>query len=88
MRKKRYKTKNNDGTDEEVDIEKKKIKIYKYDDSFLKGEIFINQGEKVGKTLDFGFLYGEQNSKIFIGFQMKSYSKGTSLSVEKKKEFN
>ena len=85
LKKKRYKIKNNDGIEEEVDIEKKKIKIYKYDDSFCKGEIFINQGEKGGKTLDFGFLGGGQNSKIFIGFQMKSYSKGTSLSTEKKK---
>ena len=44
--------------------------------------IFLNQFYKSGKTLDFGYLYGERNNKTFIGFKMKCYFKNTDLSKD------
>ena len=88
LNKKRYKIVTKEGKEESVDIETKKIIIYKYKDSFYNGKILINQEEKTGKILDFGFLYGEKNKKIFIGFQMKMYSKDVKLNQDKKKNLN
>ena len=65
LKKKRFKSFSEEGVEEEVDIDENKIKIYEYEDSFNNGGILINQINKFGKTLDFGFLYGEKDSKIF-----------------------
>ena len=42
--------------------------IFKGDESF-----FLTQNWKWGKTLDFGYMYGDKFDKIFIGFQVKCY---------------
>ena len=88
LKKKRYKHNNEEGIEEDIDIDKKKIKIYEYNESFNNGSIIINQINKIGKTLDFAFLYGEKDSKIFIGFQMKCYEKDIKISDDKKKKLN
>ena len=66
----------------------KKIKIYHYKDSFYDEGIVIEQKNKNGKNLDFGFLYGKKNSKIYIGFQMKKYSYNVKLNKETKIKLN
>ena len=68
--------------------ENNKIYIYDYKDTFYNGGILIDQSNQNGKILDFGFLYGEKNSKIFLGFQMKMYSKNIKLNEEKRKKLN
>lgn len=88
LQKKRFKQKNNDGMLKEVDIEKKKIKIYSYDNSFYNNGIIINQIKKGGKTLDFGFFFGNKDSKIFLGFQIKNYSKNVKLNHDTIKNLN
>ena len=87
LKKKRYRN-IEDGVVEDIDIEKKKVRIYEYKDSFNNGGIIINQIKKVGRTLDFGFLYGEKSSKIFLGFQIKCYAKDVKMSDDKKKNLN
>ena len=88
LKKKTHKHTNEEGIEENIDIDKKKIKIYEYNSSLSNGSIIVNQTKKVGKTLDFAFLYGEQDSKIFIGFQMKCYEKDIKISDDKKKKLN
>ena len=44
-----------------------------------KESIFIDQSNHYGKMVDYGVLLGEENNKIFIGFQMKCYSEETTL---------
>lgn len=41
--------------------------------------IFLDQFSKFGKTLDFAYLYGNKNEKVFIGFQMKCYFESSYL---------
>ena len=41
--------------------------------------IFLDQFSKFGKTLDFAYLYGKKNDKVFIGFQMKCYFEKSNL---------
>ena len=88
LNKKRYKHFNDEGIEEDIDIEKSRIKIYEYDDSFNNGCILVNQINKNGKTLDFAFLYGEKDSKTFVGFQMKCYDKDIKISDDKRKKLN
>ena len=88
LKKKTYRHINEEGIEEHIDIDKMKIKIYEYNDSFNNGSIIVNQTKKGGKTLDFAFLYGEQDSKIFIGFQMKCYEKDIKISDDKKNKLN
>ena len=68
--------------------ENNKIYIYDYKDTFYNGGILIDQSNQNDKILDFGFLYGGKNSKIFLGFQMKMYSKNIKLNEEKRKKLN
>ena len=42
--------------------------------------LLIDQISSYGKALDYAFLYGEKNYKIFIGFQMKCYFDNSILS--------
>jgi len=48
--------------------------------------VFIEQINKNGKTVDYAVLYGDRKDKKFITFQMMCYSSGTSLSenIDKK----
>ena len=84
LNKKRKNNKLIDIIENEEDIDKKKIKVYEYNDSFYEGDIFINQINKGGKAIDFGFLKGKRKEKIFIGFQVKNYSKDVKLSQNTK----
>ena len=88
LKKKRVRTESKKGKDEIVDIENNKIKIYNYKNSFCDGGIFINQEQKTGKTLDFGFLYGKKESKTFIGFHIKCYSNNVKLKKDIKNNLN
>ena len=54
-------------------IKKNKYKIPKNKEFIGDENIFIDQKKKRGRTLDYALLYGDKNSKIFIGFQMKCY---------------
>ena len=40
--------------------------------------IFINQENQRGKKLDLAYVYGKNDEKIFIGFQMKAYDEESS----------
>ena len=60
------------------DLEKN-IEINEYKEDFINNGILINQKNVCGKTLDLGVLLGPSDNKIFIGFQMKYYEKGTHL---------
>ena len=54
--------------------------IKNYENKFNGDEnIFIDQDNKYGKLLDYAALYGTKNNKIFVGFQIKCYSKDTQL---------
>ena len=55
------------------------IIINEYKDEFLNGNILLNQCKSIGKIYDQAFLYGEKNSKIFVGFQMKFFENSTFL---------
>ena len=46
----------------------------KYDKGIYNGNesIFLEQYNKFGKTLDFSYIYGNKNEKVFIGFKIKS----------------
>ena len=55
------------------------IIINEYKDEFLNGNILLNQCKSIGKIYDQAFLYGEKNSKIFVGFQMKFFENSTTL---------
>ena len=50
--------------------------------SYFKGDesLFLDQFPKWGKALDFAYLYGEKDNKIFMGFQMKCYFENSNLS--------
>ena len=41
---------------------------------------FLDQFSKWGKALDFAYLYGKKDKKIFMGFQMKCYFENSELS--------
>ena len=62
--------------DDSEDLEKD-IEIYDYKLEFREGGILIKQKNVCGKTLDLAVLLGPADQKIFIGFQMKYYEKGT-----------
>ena len=64
--------------DDSEDLEKD-IEIYDYKLEFREGGILIKQKNVCGKTLDLAVLLGPADQKIFIGFQMKYYEKGTHL---------
>ena len=53
--------------------------IIEYKSDFINSGILINQKNLNGKTLDLVILIGPSDKKIFIGFQMKYYEKGTHL---------
>ena len=72
----------------------KTIEDYRYDEineqrkenqefnkSLYSGDesIFLDQFSKFGKTLDFAYLYGRKDKKVFIGFQMKCYFEKSNL---------
>ena len=50
--------------------------------------ILIVQKNTNSPILDLGFLYGNGNQKIFIGFQMKNYGTNTDLKEEDKSKVN
>ena len=73
---KQRKIKNKEKRNVEIIIEEnKKNKKYLGNEN-----IFIEQINKNGKTVDYAVLYGDRKDKKFIAFQMKCYSSGTSLS--------
>ena len=41
--------------------------------------IFLDQFSKWGKALDFAYIYGKKNEKIFVGFQMKCFFENSDL---------
>ena len=57
------------------EVKKQIKKKQKYDEIFYDGDesIFLDQFSKFGKTLDFAYLCGKKNKKVFFGFQMKCY---------------
>ena len=58
----------------------KKVKNNKLNISFNGNEnLFINQTNTNGKVVDYAFLFGKKNYKILVTFQMKCYSKFTTL---------
>ena len=65
--------------DEIKEQSKKSETIIKSD---FKGNesLFLDQFSKWGKALDFAYLYGEKDNKIFMGFQMKCYFENSNLS--------
>ena len=65
---------------------KEKKEIIEYKDEFINSGILINQKNLNGKTLDLAILIGPSDKKIFIGFQMKYYEKGTHLKNPKELE--
>ena len=44
--------------------------------------LLIDQISKRGQTLDYAYLYGENNKKIFIGFKMKCYFENSILNSQ------
>ena len=61
------------------------IIINEYKEEFLNSNILLNQLKKTGKIYDQGFLFGNKDSKVFIGFQMKFFGNSTTLNDEMKK---
>jgi len=58
----------------------KKVKNNKLNISFNGNEnLFINQTNTNGKVVDYAFLFGKKNYKTLVTFQMKCYSKFTTL---------
>ena len=58
----------------------KKVKNNKLNISFNGNEnLFINQTNTNGKVVDYAFLFGKKDYKILVTFQMKCYSKFTTL---------
>ena len=51
----------------------KKINIKNHDYSYKDQTILITQEKENAEIYDLGYLYGPNNNKTFIGFQMKSY---------------
>lgn len=47
---------------------------------------FLEQKKRTGKTLDCGYLYGEEKQKTFIGFQIKCYFESTNSLPQKAKD--
>ena len=70
----------------ELKKEEEKKEIIEYKDDFINSGILINQKNLNGKTLDLAILIGPSDKKIFIGFQMKYYEKGTHLKDPKELE--
>ena len=59
-------------------LKKNKDKKYKISKNYNGNETFlIRQKLKKGRVIDCAYLTGEQNDKIFIGFQMKCYFEDT-----------
>jgi len=65
---------------DEINEQRKKKEIL-IEDSDLSGNesIFLDQFSKWGKALDFAYLYGDKDNKIFLGFQMKCYFENSDL---------
>ena len=64
---------------EEIREQLKSKQIIK-ESNFNGSEILLlDQISKRGKTLDYAYLFGEKNKKIFIGFQMKCYFENSVL---------
>ena len=57
------------------EINEQLYKTESIEESGFNGDesIFLDQLSKWGKALDFAYLYGNKNNKIFLGFQMKCY---------------
>ena len=57
------------------ELNKQRKSEQKFNKSIYSGDesIFLDQYSKFGKTLDFAYLYGKKNEKVFIGFQIKCY---------------
>jgi len=56
-----------------------KIEIIESSDLSGNESIFLDQFPKWGKALDFAYLYGNKDNKIFLGFQMKCYFQNSDL---------
>ena len=64
---------------EEIKEQRKEKQIFTK--SLINGDdsIFLDQYSKFGKTLDFAYIYGDKNDKVFIGFQMKCYFENSTI---------
>ena len=81
------KTKSSRTTKSKSDNKTKKkefIQCIKVDQAFQDGGILLNQTNMNGKTLDLGFLFGENNNKTFVDIQIKFYGEGSTLKATDK----
>ena len=64
---------------DEINEQRKKKEIIESSDLNGNESIFLDQFSKWGKALDFAYLYGDKNNKVFLGFQMKCYFENSDL---------
>ena len=82
--------KNKKGNQIIIDEEKGEYNIIKkiiienknnYLHQFKNNSIYISQSFENAPIFDFGYLYGDYDNKIFLGFQMKAYNDNNNLSI-------
>lgn len=63
----------------EIETQRAKKQIIEKSNFTGEESLFLDQHSKSGKTLDFAYLYGSKQNKIFIGFQIKCYFENSNL---------